>query len=138
MLLVGGLVLVVVIVVIAATRGGENGGNSSAQTLNGSVSRSKAEVSGNEVVASTRVRVDGIAGTRVTLKWGLVDSLSGRASVQDRVARRFTTTADTTTHDVVIRFRKPLIPSHYIINFALFGPDGLLDSGDTGEFIVPE
>jgi hypothetical protein len=137
MLLVGGLVVIVLIVVVAATRGG-GGDNGSPNSLSGSLSRSKVELSGDSVVASTRVRVGGEPGSRVTLKWGLVDVLSGRASVQDRVARRFTSTSSTVTHDVVIRFTKPAISSHYIINFALFGPDGLLDSGDTGEFIVPE
>jgi hypothetical protein len=137
MLLLGGLLVIVVIVVVAATHKG-GGGKASPNTLSGSVSKSKAEVNGKTVVASTRVKVGGQPGTHVTLKWGLVDSLSGRASVQDRVAKRFTTTADTVTHDVVLRFPKPTIPSHYIINFALFGPNGLIDSGDTGEFIVPE
>src|SRR3954469_2194112 len=122
MLVVGGLLVLVVVVVVEVTRGGGNGGKGSAQTLTGSVSRSKADVSGSQVVAPTRVRFGGIPGTRVTLKWDPVDSLSGRASVEDRVAKRFTTTANTTTHDVAIRFRKPATPSHYIINFALFGP----------------
>ena len=134
--LVAGLLVLAVIVVVAATHGG--GGNSSKPTsLTGTVSKSKAELTATSVVATTRVRVGGAPGTRVTLKWGLVDSLSGRASVQDRVAKRFTTTSEMVTHDVVVRFPKPAIPSHYIVNFALFGPDGLLDSGDTGEFIVP-
>jgi hypothetical protein len=137
MLLVGGLAAVVLIVVIAATRGGGRD-NSSPASLSGSLSHSKVELSGDSVVASTRVRVSGKPGSRVTLRWGLVDVLSGRASVQDRVAKRFTSTSSDVSHDVVIRFKKPAVPSHYIINFALFGPDGLLDSGDTGEFVVPE
>jgi len=40
---------------------------------------------------------------------------------------------------VVIRFAKPATPSHYIINFALYGPNGaLVDSTDTGELAVPD
>jgi hypothetical protein len=136
-ILAAGLLVVLVVVVVAATHGGGSG-NGSATSLSGSVSRPKAELAGDTVVASVRVRIGGISGSKVTLNWGLVDSLSGRASLQDRVARRFTSTSTAVTRDVVIRFAKPATPSHYIINFALYGPNGaLVDSTDTGELVVP-
>jgi hypothetical protein len=139
LILAVGVLVVVVIVVVVATRGGDEGGNGSQTSLSASLTRAKAELSGRTVVASVRARIGGIPGSKLTLKWGLVDSLSGRASVQDRVARSFTSTSAAVTRDVVIRFPRPATPSHYIINFALYGPNGaLVNSTDTGELVVPE
>jgi hypothetical protein len=137
-IVVAGLLAILVVVVVAATHRGD-GGKGSTTSLSASLSRPKAELSGETVVASVRVRLGGIAGSKLTLRWGLVDSLSGRASLQDRVARHFTSTSASVTRDVVIRFPKPATPSHYIINFGLYGPNGaLVDSTDTGELAVPD
>lgn len=137
-ILAAGLLAILVVVVVAATHRGDSG-KGSTTSLSASLSRAKAELSGETVVASVRVRLAGIAGSKLTLKWGLVDSLSGRASLEDRIARRFTSTSTAVTSDVVVRFPKPATPSHYIINFALYGPNGaLVDSTDTGELAVPD
>lgn len=128
--------MVLLVVIVVATRGGDDG---SSPSLSASLGKADVEVAGGTIVTSTSVRIGGVPGRKLTLKWGLVDVLSGRASVQDRVAERFTSTAATVKRDVVVRFPRPVTPSHYIVNFALYGPDGsLLDSSDTGEFVVPE
>jgi hypothetical protein len=136
-LLVAGALLAVVIVVAVALAGGGGGGDGSPTSISATVSRAEVTESPSGVVATARVRIGGIAGSKVELRWGLVDALSGRASVQDRVAKDYTTTASSVTHEAVVRFARPAVASRYIVNFALYGPDGsLLDSRDTGQFDV--
>lgn len=136
-LLVAGALLVAVIVVAVVISSAGGGGGGSPTSISAAVTRAEVTESSAGVVATARVRIGGIAGSKVELRWGLVDALSGRASVQDRVAKEYTTTASSVTREAVVRFARPLTPSRYIINFALYGPDGsLLDSRDTGLFDV--
>ena len=60
-----------------------------------------------------------------------------RASEDERLVARYTTTAAVSRKDVSIRFRKPDTPTDYLLHFVLYGPDGsYLASSDSPVFTV--
>ena len=101
------------------------------------VEHASATVEGKSVVGTVKVTEGGKPGEHLTLRWGLVDAVSGvRASESERLAAKYTTTASVDSHDVTIRFAKPT-PTDYLIHFALYGPDGTyLASSDSDVFTV--
>lgn len=101
------------------------------------VQHASAQVEGNSVVATVKVTEGGKPGQHLTLRWGLVDAVSGvRASESEVLAAKYTTTASVATHDVSIHFAKPT-PTDYLVHFALYGTDGsYLASADTDVFTV--
>ena len=111
--------------------------NTSGGTLFTHLSHAKVDPSGNPVVATVEVKVGGKAGEHLTLHWGLVDAVSGvRASDQEEVAARYTTTSSIETHDVTVKFKRP-VPTDYLVHFSLDAPDGsFLSSTDSDVFTI--
>lgn len=101
------------------------------------VEHASAKVDGATVVGTVRVTEGGKPGLRLTLRYGLVDAVSGvRASESERLAAKYTTTSSVDTKEVTVRFPKPT-PTDYLIHFALYGPDGsYLASSDSDVFTV--
>jgi hypothetical protein len=139
------IILVSLLVLVAGCGGGSNAGSSSGS--NGStqsggslvtkVQHASVSVQGASVVATVKVTEGGKPGDHLTLRWGLIDAVSGvRASESERLAAKYTTTASVTTHDVTVHFAKPT-PTDYLVHFALYGPDGsYLASSDSDVFTV--
>lgn len=129
---------------VAAGCGGSSGSKSSggapaasSGSLVTKVEHASAKVEGASVVATVKVTEGGKADEHLTLRWGLVDAVSGvRASESEVLAAKYTTTASVTSHDVTVHFAKPT-PTDYLIHFALYGPDGsYLTSTDSDVFTV--
>jgi hypothetical protein len=114
-----------------------SGGGGSSSSLTAQVKSAQGEVQGNKIVASSDVKVGGKPGTRLTLKWNLVDAVSGvRASEEDEIAKRFVTTAAVKDETVNVTGKLP-VPTDYIVHFALYAPDGsYLSSADSKVFTV--
>lgn len=134
----------IALVLVAAGCGGSNGNKSSSgapAAASGSlvtkVEHASAKVEGASVVGTVKVTEGGKAGEHLTLRWGLVDAVSGvRASESEVLAAKYTTTASAVSHDVTVRFAKPT-PTDYLIHFALYGPGGsYLTSADSDVFTV--
>jgi hypothetical protein len=119
----------------SGTTGSSSGGGSS--SLTAEVNNAKASVEGNKVVASSDVKIGGKPGTKLTLKWNLVDAVSGvRASEEDEIAKRFVTTSTVKDETVNVTGKLP-VPTDYIVHFALYAPDGsYLSSSDSKVFTV--
>jgi hypothetical protein len=137
-------ICVVALVLVASGCGGSSGSNSSGGTsasTSGSlvtkVQSATAKVEGNSVVGTVKVTEGGKPGEHLTLRWGLVDAVSGvRASESEVLAAKYTTTSSVSSHDVTVHFAKP-VPTDYLIHFALYGPDGsYLASADSDVFTV--
>jgi hypothetical protein len=142
------LLLPVALLALAAGCGGSGDSNATgtqAQTTTGAggsslikkVEHATATVEGNTVVGTVKVTEGGRPGEHLTLRYGLVDAVSGvRASESERLAAKYTTTASVESKDVTVRFPKPT-PTDYLIHFALYGSDGsYLASADTDVFTV--
>ncbi len=116
----------------SGTTGTSAGGN-----LVTKVQHASATVDGASVVATVKVTEGGKPGEHLTLRWGLVDAVSGvRASESEVVAAKYTTTASVDTKVVTVHFPKPT-PTDYLVHFALYATDGsYLASSDTDVFTV--
>jgi hypothetical protein len=133
-------------VLVAAAGCGGAGGSSSGGTGSGAgagslvakVEHADAKVEGPSIVGTVKITEGGTAGRRLTLRYGLVDAVSGtRASQDERLVARYTTTTSVTNKDVTIKFAKPSTPTDYLLHFVLYGPDGsYLDSSDSQVFTV--
>ena len=90
------------------------------------------------IVGTVKVTEGGKAGEHLSLHYGLVDAVSGvRASQDEQLAAKYTTTASVTTKDVTVRFKKPDTPTDYLLHFVLYGADGsYLASADSDVFTV--
>jgi hypothetical protein len=121
--------------------GGSNATGSQPSSGGGSlttkVEHASATVEGASVVGTVKVSEGGKPGEHLTLRYGLVDAVSGvRASESERIAAKYTTTSSVESHDVTVRFAKPT-PTEYLLHFALYGPDGsYLASSDSDVFSV--
>lgn len=102
------------------------------------VEHASAKVEGGSVVGTVKVTEGGKPGEHLSLRYGLVDAVSGvRASQEERLAAKYTTRASVTTKDVTVRFTKPDTPTDYLMHFVLYGPDGsYLASSDSDVFSV--
>jgi hypothetical protein len=137
------ITLVTLLVLAAGCGGGGSKGGSGPQApaaggnLVTKVEHASATVQGTSVVGTVKVTEGGKPGEHLTLRWGLVDAVSGvRASESELLAAKYTTTASVDSHDVTIRFAKPT-PTDYLIHFALYGPGGsYLTSTDSAVFTV--
>jgi len=134
---VAALVLLAVALAGCGGSGSGSGGGGGSSSLVTGLSHAKAQVEGSKVVADVTVREGGKAGTHLSLRWGLVDAVSGvRASDEERLAARYVTTGSVESHDVRISFAKPT-PTDYLVHFALYAPDGsYLASKDSNVFTV--
>jgi hypothetical protein len=119
---------------------GDSGGSSGAggSSLVAKVEHADAEEDGPSIVGSVKVTEGGHPGEHLSLRYGLVDAVSGTRASQDEVlAARYTTTGSVSTKDVTVRFRKPNVPTDYLLHFVLYGPDGsYLASSDSPVFTV--
>jgi hypothetical protein len=139
------VILPVALLALVAGCGGSGGSKAtgtqapagSSGNLTTKVEHASATVEGASVVGTVKVTEGGRPGEHLTLRWGLVDAVSGvRASESERLAAKYTTTASVENHDVTIHFAKPT-PTDYLIHFALYGPDGsYLASSDSDVFTV--
>lgn len=137
------LLLLLALALAAAGCGGSKNASSSQSaqsTGNGlvvKVQHAAAKVDGGSVVGTVSVTVGGKAGQHLSLRYGLVDAVSGvRASQEEKVAATYVTTASSVTKDVTVRFPKPT-PTDYLLHFVLYGPDGsYLASSDSDVFTV--
>jgi hypothetical protein len=138
-------ILLLSLVVVAAGCGGSSGGPSSngapaatPGTLVTKVEHASAKVEGASIVGTVKVTEGGKPGEHLTLRYGLIDAVSGvRASQEERLAAKYTTTSSIDSKDVTVRFAKPSTPTDYLMHFALYGPDGsYLASSDTDVFSV--
>jgi hypothetical protein len=102
------------------------------------VESASARVEGASIVGAVKVTEGGQPGQHLTLRYGLVDAVSGvRASQEEAFAAKYTTTASVATKDVRVRFAKPDTPTDYLLHFVLYGPDGsYLASADSDVFTV--
>jgi hypothetical protein len=139
-----GLPLIALLVVAAGCgSGGSSSANGTQQAPSGGnklvtkVAHAAAKVEGKSVVGTVQVTEGGHPGEHLTLRWGLVDAVSGvRASESEVLAAKYTTTSSVDSKDVTVRFAKPT-PTDYLIHFALYGPDGsYLASADSDVFTV--
>jgi len=137
------VIILCTLLALLAGCGGSGGSNASSQgssaggNLVTKVEHASATVEGKSVVGTVKVTEGGKPGEHLTLRWGLVDAVSGvRASESERVAAKYTTTTSVDSHDVTIRFARPT-PTDYLIHFALYGPGGTyLASSDSDVFTV--
>lgn len=101
------------------------------------VSNAKASVQGSKVVASADVEEGGHPGEKLTLRYGLVDAVSGvRASQEEQIVARYTTTSQVKKVTETVTFPKPT-PTDYLVHFVIYAPDGsYLASADSDVFTV--
>jgi hypothetical protein len=137
-----GLSLLVLALVLAgcgsSSSGGSGGGGTKATSLSVKVDHAKADFSAGKITATVHVSEGGHPGEHLALRYGLVDAVSGvRASEEEKLAARYTTTSTVESHDVTVTIPKP-VPTDYIVHFALYAPDGsYLASDDSNVFTVP-
>jgi hypothetical protein len=138
------VIMLVALLVLAAgcgSSGGSSANGSGGTQAGGSlvtkVQHASVTVQSKSVVSTVKVTEGGKPGEHLTLRWGLIDAVSGvRASESERLAAKYTTTASVATHDVTVHFAKPT-PTDYLVHFALYGPDGsYLASTDSDVFTV--
>ena len=138
-------ILLLVLLVLSAGCGGSSGSGSSSGapasasgTLVTKVEHASAKVTGASIVGTVKITEGGKPGEHLTLRYGLVDAVSGvRASQEERLAATYTTTAAVDSKDVTVRFPKPDTPTDYLMHFVLYGPDGsYLASADSDVFSV--
>jgi hypothetical protein len=139
------LILLVVLGVTVTGCGGSSGSNSSGAPASGAagnlvtkVEHASAKVDGKSIVGTVKVTEGGKPGEHLALRYGLVDAVSGvRASQEERLAAKYTTTASVDSKDVTVRFPKPDTPTDYLLHFVLYGTDGsYLASSDSDVFSV--
>jgi hypothetical protein len=131
------LALVLVLAGCGSSSGGSSGGHKT-KSLSVKVDHAKADFVGGKITASVHVSEGGRPGEHLTLRYGLVDAVSGvRASEAEKLAARYTTTSTVEDHDVTVKIAKP-VPTDYLVHFALYAPDGsYLASDDSNVFTVP-
>lgn len=141
------IVLAALVAALAACGAGSSSSSSSssggtstgakASSLVAKVSHAKASLQGSQIVASADVEVGGHPGEKLTLRYGLVDAVSGaRASQEEQVVARYTTTSQVKKVTETIKIPKPT-PTDYLVHFVLYAPDGTyLASSDSEVFTV--
>jgi hypothetical protein len=135
------VIMLAALLALVAGCGGGGGSTASGTQASGNlvtkVEHAAATVEGASVVGTVKVTEGGRPGEHLTLRYGLVDAVSGvRASESERLAAKYTTTSSVESHDVTVHFAKPT-PTDYLIHFALYGADGsYLASSDSDVFTV--
>ena len=140
------LILLGAVVLAAAGCGGSGSTSSSSGNapaaaggqLVTKVEHASAKVDGASIVGTVKVTEGGKPGEHLSLRYGLVDAVSGvRASQEERLAAKYTTTSSVVSKDVTVRFPKPDTPTDYLMHFVMYGPDGsYLASSDSDVFTV--
>jgi hypothetical protein len=138
-------ILLLSLVAVAAGCGGGSASKSNgtqAKAAGGSlvtkVENASAKIEGGSVVGTVKVTEGGQPGQHLVLRYGLVDAVSGvRASQEERLAKKYTTTASVDSGEVTIRFPKPDAATDYLLHFVMYGSDGTyLASADSDVFTV--
>lgn len=114
-----------------------NSSGSSSSSLTATVSSAKGKIDHGKIIGSVKVKLGGgPAGKHYTLQWGVIDAVSGvRASDEELVAARYTTTSKVESHDVTVEQKVPGGTTAYLVHFVLNGPDGsYVSSADSGVF----
>jgi hypothetical protein len=130
----------------AAGCGGSSGSKSSGGSTTAAagsqlvtkVEHASAKVEGGSIVGTVKITEGGKRGEHLALRYGLVDAVSGvRASQDERLVAKYTTTSSVVSKNVTVRFAKPDTPTDYLMHFVLYGPDGsYLASSDSDVFSV--
>jgi hypothetical protein len=138
------LAAVAVLALVASGCGGSNsssgssgGSGGSSSSLTARVSSAKGKIEKGEIVGSVKVKLGGgTPGKHYTLQWGVIDAVSGvRASDEELVAARYTTTSKVESHDVTVEQKIPGGTTAYLVHFVLNGPDGsYVSSADSSVF----
>lgn len=133
----GPALLVLLVVVAGCGSSSSSGGGTKVTSLSVKVDHAKADFSGGKIRASVHVAEGGSPGEHLTLRYGVVDAVSGvRASESEKVVARYVTTSTVESHDVMVSIPKP-VPTDYLVHFALYAPDGsYLASDDSNVFTV--
>ncbi len=121
----------------SSSSGGTSSGGQKATSLVAKVSNAKASLQGGKIVASADVEEGGHPGEKLTLRYGLVDAVSGsRASQDEVVVARYVTTSQVKKVTETVNIPKPT-PTDYLVHFVLYAPDGsYLASSDSDVFTV--
>ena len=121
----------------SSSSSGGSGSGAKTSSLVAKVSHAKASFHGSKIVASADVEEGGHPGEKLTLRYGLVDAVSGtRASEQEQVAARYVTTSQVKKVTQTVEIPKPT-PTDYLVHFVLYAPDGsYLASSDSDVFTV--
>jgi hypothetical protein len=121
----------------SSSSSGGSGSGAKTSSLVAKVSHAKASFQGSKIVASADVEEGGHPGEKLTLRYGLVDAVSGtRASEQEQVAARYVTTSQVKKVTQTVDIPKPT-PTDYLVHFVLYAPDGsYLASSDSDVFTV--
>jgi hypothetical protein len=99
------------------------------------VSHPNVETTPDNFVASAQIRVGGMPGKHLTLKWGLVDALLGNESQEERVIRRYVTTRKIVTETESVRIPRRIANTPLLVHWVIYAPDGTyLASVDTHSF----
>lgn len=138
------LAAVAVLALVASGCGGSNsssgssgGSGGSSSSVTARVSSAKGKIEKGEIVGSIKVKLGGgTPGKHYTLQWGVIDAVSGvRASDEELVAARYTTTSKVESHDVTVEQKIPGGTTAYLVHFVLNGPDGsYVSSADSSVF----
>jgi hypothetical protein len=138
------LAAVAVLALVVSGCGGSNssssssgGSGGSSSSLTARVSSAKGKIEKGEIVGSVKVKLGGgTPGKHYTLQWGVIDAVSGvRASDEELVAARYTTTSKVESHDVTVEQKIPGGTTAYLVHFVLNGPDGsYVSSADSSVF----
>jgi hypothetical protein len=138
------LAAVAVLALVASGCGGSNsssgssgGSGGSSSSVTARVSSAKGKIEKGEIVGSIKVKLGGgTPGKHYTLQWGVIDAVSGvRASDEELVAARYTTTSKVESHDVTVEQKVPGGTTAYLVHFVLNGPDGsYVSSADSSVF----
>lgn len=136
----GGLAAALALLLVAC--GGSGGSSSSSggtteqsSGLVAEVSHPKVETTADTFVASAQVRIGGVPGRHLTLKWGLVDALLGNESQEERVIRRYVTTRKVVTDTESVRIPRRIANTPLLVHWVIYAPDGTyLASVDTHSF----
>ena len=138
------LAAVAVLALVASGCGGSNsssgssgGSGGSSSSVTARVSSAKGRIEKGEIVGSIKVKLGGgTPGKHYTLQWGVIDAVSGvRASDEELVAARYTTTSKVESHDVTVEQKIPGGTTAYLVHFVLNGPDGsYVSSADSSVF----
>lgn len=136
----------VLALLLAATGCGSSGGSKSSSgapaatsgTLVTKVEHAAAKVEGASIIGTVKVTEGGKPGEHLSLRYGLVDAVSGvRASQEEQLVAKYTTTSSVVSKDVTMHFAKPNTPTDYLLHFVLYGPNGsYLASADSDVFSV--
>jgi hypothetical protein len=138
-------VATVLLVAALAACGGSSASNGGTGTTTGptssslvaKVSHAKASYDAGKITASVDVEEGGDPGKKLTLRYGLVDAVSGtRASESEEIAARYVTTSQVKKVTETVTIPKPT-PTDYLVHFVLYAPDGsYLSSSDSDVFTV--